>query len=66
MTDLSVDAEIEANEQRGRQTDDDQGGNSIVDVVEDAVGAFAKPFANDRPSEKDLEERRKENDADQR
>ena len=66
MTDNSIDAEIEANEQRGKQANKDQDSGSIVDYVEGAFGNIIKPMSNDNPDEADLEERREENDAEQR
>ena len=65
MTDRDVRAEEEANEQRDAHRGDD-GGTSIIDVVENAVSGFAKPLSQDRPSEDDVEERREENDREQR
>jgi hypothetical protein len=62
----TVDDEIRANEMRGRKATESDKNPSIIDVVEDTVDAFAKPLANERPSEEDLEERREENDAEQR
>jgi hypothetical protein len=62
----TVDDEIRANEMRGRKAVKSEKNPSIVDVIEDTVGAFAKTWAKDRPTEKDLEERRRENDAEQR
>lgn len=62
----NVEDEIRANEMRGRENDGSKKDPSIVDVVENTVTSFAKPLAADHPSEKDLEERREDNDAEQR
>ena len=66
MTDRSIDAEIEANEQRGLKAKDAHHHASIIDAVEDAFGIVTKPLADDRPTEQDRKEQREENDADQR
>jgi hypothetical protein len=53
-----------ANERRTVDRRDDA--PSVVEVVEDAVDAFAKPLSNQRPSDEDVERQREANDAEQR
>jgi len=63
--DRDVEAEIEANEQRGKQAREEKQ-PSVVDAVDDTVSAFAKPLANRRADLEDAERQRIENDAEQR
>ena len=63
--DRDVQAEIEANEMRGKRAREEKK-PSVVDAVEDTVSAFAKPLSNRRPSEEDARRQRALNDAEQR
>jgi len=59
--DRDVEAEIEANEQRGKRAREEK-----QPSVVDAVSAFAKPLANRRADPEDAKRQRIENDAEQR